>query len=389
MEKTERVSQTRLAELARFNEARGINPGEALDLALATTSQPIILFTSAENMPAAQTYQSVLGKGSSDFEIVPVESPIQAAINVKVPGVIPLVLHSATDPVLFQRMFADGPNLGQLLMGHIYTPTPDHESPSLYAVGVANQGLEIISGSVVQPDEKLVAQMASRRRKILGKILTSDDFRDILRSPSVNKIIAHALGPVGANISQAMKQYIETLGVEGKTDIIVHPSGVEPIAYAEQARREVQKGVVPIHMECAVYYEMGRMFDERKDEVVFADHHYMPLDAMQLASVKELEELAASGVMKIATHPSPRPLVDPWVKSGQAEWVKATSNSAAAQMVFAGEVDACITTGSGLKEAKGLVSRHVFGSPIMLFTIASPLKQRQLHQYLRVGSNKI
>jgi len=62
--------------------------------------------------------------------------------------------------------------------------------------------------------------------------------------------------------------------------------------------------------------------------------------------------------------------------------VKATSNSAAAQMVVTGEADACITTGSGLNETPSLVSRHVFGSPVWLFTIGTPLDQSQLQEYL-------
>lgn len=380
MSKAEHLNQSSLPELARFSETRGIEPGESFDAALATTDYPVVCFTSPDNMQVARTYGRVIGKGQTDFQVVAVENPIGETLKLKTPGVIPLVLHSATDPVLFQRMFADGPKLGQLLMGHLYIPTPGHESPSLYAVGIANQGLEIMSQSTVQPDELLTKQMTLRRREVLGDTLTNDGFRDILRSASVRKVIAHALGPAGTNISQAMKQYIEALGVEDKTNLVVH-SGVEPMAYAEMALGEVEPNVVPIHMECAVYYEMGKMFDERRGEVVFADHHYMPLDAMQLASIKEIEELAASGVMRIATHPSPKPLVAPWVNAGKAEWTKATSNSEAAQMVLRNEVDACVTTGSGLAQAKGLVSRHVFGSPIMLFTIATPLNQEQLKAY--------
>lgn len=394
MRSPEYINQTGLPELARFNEARGVIPGEALDLALAKTSHPIFLFTSPKDVLAAQAYQSVLRKGSSYLEIVSVESPIQAAMDMKVPGVIPLVLHSATDPVLNERMFTDGPNFGQLLMGHIYMPTPGHESPSLYTVGVANQGLEIISESGRQSDKTLsdkilMEEMKIKRDRIFGGTDHDGGFRFILRSSDVHKIIAHALGPAGTNIAQAMEQYIKRLGIEGKTDLIVHPKGIEPMAYAEMALKQVENGVVPIHMECAVYYDMANLFNQRTQEVVFADHHYMPLDEMQLASIKDLEELTASGVMRIATHPSPKPLVDPWVKPGRAKWLKATSNSEAAQMVIRGEADACVTTGSGLKEARGLVSRHVFGSPIMLFTIATPLDKKQLWRYYSARSNPV
>ncbi|HLD01706.1 MAG TPA: hypothetical protein VJC10_02410 [Patescibacteria group bacterium] len=381
MKNREHIHQSRLPELAMFNEAKGITSGESLDLALATTNHPIHLFTVSDNMQIADVFRAVIGKGQNDFAISSVDNPIQAASQIQDLDVIPLVIHSAADPVLFQRMFADGPNFGQLLMGHLYVPTANQESPSLFTIGVANPGLDTLSKSVVRPDKTLAELIAHRRREILGDVVSNDEFREILQSNSVRKIIAHALGPVGTNISQAMAQYINGIGVGGKTELIVHPAGIEPMQYAAMAVQQVKPGLIPIHMECAVYYQMADLFDQRSDEVVFADHHYMPLDVMQLASVKDVDELAANGVMRIATHPSPRPLVNPWIDSGRAEWLKATSNSAAAHMVLAGEADACVTTGSGLKQAQGLVSRHVFGSPIMLFTIATPLNQQQLQNY--------
>jgi len=63
-------------------------------------------------------------------------------------------------------------------------------------------------------------------------------------------------------------------------------------------------------MECAVYYAMAQLFNQRPDEVVFCRHHYMPLDAMQLASEKTIEELVTRGSMRITTHPSPKPLIE-------------------------------------------------------------------------------
>lgn len=381
MEK-EHLNRSRLPELARFNEPGGIKPGESLDLLLATTDIPICLFTSAENIEAALAFRAIIGKGARDFQIFPIHNPIQEGHLDEAPHVIPLVLHSATDPVLFQRMFADGPRFGQPLMGHVYTPRRDHESPSVYVVGVANQGLEIMSRLPTQFVESLVQKMALRRREILGNdIVSNDDFRGILQSPSVRKIVAHALGPAGTNISQAMRQYIESLGIEEKTDLWIHPAGIEPMAYAEEARQEVEEGVIPIHMECAVFYDMAKLFNRRRNEVVFADHHYMELDTMQLASIKDVEELAASRVVRIATHPSPRPLIKPWLGSHKAIWLKATSNATAAQMVVEGKADACITTAASLDEHQKLVSRHVFGSPIMFFNIATPLNQKQLRNY--------
>lgn len=375
-----------LPELALFNQAERIKPDESLDLLLAHASQPICLFTTDENRQAACDYRMIIGKDQNDFKISSADNPIQEALRLKDPGVIPLVIHSATDPVLFQRMFADGPQFGQLLMTQVYQPTPNHESPSLHVIGIANQGLDIISNSPSSLMQTVTEKMACQRRKILGKgILTNDYFRSILKSRSVDRIIAHALGPQGTNIAQAMEQYIKLLGVGEKTELIVHPKGIEPRSYAETAARQARDGIIPIHMECAVYYEMGKLFDERPNEVVFTDHHYMLLDAMQLASVRKLEELVAKGRMRIATHPTPRPIIYGWEKQGLAEWIKATSNSAAAEMVMAGEADACITTGSSFAGKEGLVSRHMIGSPWMIFTIGTPLSQRQLQEYQSIS----
>lgn len=379
----------RLPELARFSEA-GVKPGESLDLLLAQAKQPIVLFTSDKDRQAAHDYQAVLGKKPGQLDVVTVANPIQEASKLTASGVIPLVIHSATDPILFERMFADGPSLGQLLMGHVYRTEVDHQSPSVHVVGIANQGLKLISGLNIQSNGQVAEGMALRRREILGEgHISNGDFKRLLQSQRVRKIIAHALGPAGTNISQAMEQYIKVLGLEGKTQLIIHPQGVEPlgnetnpVGYVDLASQQIEEGVIPLHMECAVYYREEELFRTRPNEVILADHHYMPLDAMQLASADPIEALVNRGIMRITTHPSPRPLINPWVNSGMAEWLKATSNSAAAQMVLGGEADACITTASGLDKAPGLTSRHVFGRPWMFFTIATPLNQEQLKNYL-------
>lgn len=371
-----------LPELARFNEANGVQPGEALDLSLATTTHPISLFTSAENIQAAHDFRTVIGRKAGDFQILTVDDPMQEASRVDSPDVIPLVVHSAIDPDLLRKMFEDGPKFGQLLMDHLYRPEPNHQSPSVHIVGVTSQGLEILANSSIQVDQSRVEEMGRRRGEILGNgIISHGGFRNILRSPRVERIIAHALGPGGTNIAQAMEQYIQDLGVAKKTRLIIHQGGIEPLTYAELAAGEVEDGVIPIHMECAVYYDMATLFNQRRKEVVLADHHYMQLDTMQLASIIPIEELVARGVMRIATHPSPEPLIQPWIDARKARWIKATSNAAAAQMVLEGQADACVTTASGLDRAPGLISHHVFGEPWMFFNIATPLNQQQLKAY--------
>lgn len=378
-EHRERTSQGPLPELTSFKEP-AIEPGEALDLALATTTSPIRLFTTPEGLLAGDAYRAVIGKDNQDFALSLVENPMQEASQVENSEVVPLVMHSATDQDLNHKMYADGPVFGQFLMSHLYFPSPNHESPALHVVGISHQGLGLLGGSQAPTDKSLIQQLHERRQEILGETLSNEDFRQILQSDSVLKIIAHTLGPVGTNISQAMQEYLNTLGVRDKTDLVIHLAGIDPMMYAELAREEVSESVVPLHMEYAVYYEMAKLFNARRDEVVFADHHYMPLDAMQLASVQPIEELTQDRAIKIATHPSAQPLIMPWVKAKRAEWTKAASNPAAAQMVLNGEVDACVTTGSSLHDAPELAPRHIFGSPVMLFTIGTSLNQQQLQE---------
>lgn len=398
------MSIDKLPELARFSDTKGVTPGEPLDSLLAATKTPIVLFASPESVSTAHSYRGIIGKTDRkrpiDFVVSEVNHPIEAAIDLDQDDsdVIPLVMYSATNRILNERMFADGPRLGQLLMGHMYIqPNREHQSPNLHAIGVSNKGLRILSELTPQSNELLTQKMAAMRKNLLkGDIYLGSEpkipnsvFRDILRSNPVNKVIAHALGPEGTNIAQAMRQYVKTIGIEDKTEIIVHPGGVEPMpnerskGYTEMATEQIEQGVIPIHMECAVYYRMGDTLNTRPGEVVFADHHYMMLDEMQLASRLDLDQLGGLGrVIKVATHPSPKPLINPWVNAGRAEWIKATSNSEASQMVLREEVDACITTGSGLAEAEGLKSLFVNGSPWMLFTIGTPLSQAQLRSYL-------
>lgn len=385
----ELLLQNQLPELAQFVETK-IAAGEAMDIALATTPHRIHLLASAESAQAALAYRAVLGRDASTFRITVEDSPIHRAIYEKESDDIVLTMYSATNRELNVRMFGEGPVFGQLLMTHIYTPPQDHESPNLHCVGATTHALRQLEKGDPSHNEAQIQEMERRRREIMGDSLTNEDFRKVLRSRNVRKVIAHALGPEGTNIAQAMRQYVKSMEIEDKTDIIVHPKGIEPLAYAEIARSQIAEGVVPIHMECAVYYDEGTLFDSRRGEIVLADHHNMDLDAMQLASLKSIEELTSAGVINIATHPSPKPLIMPWVNSQKAEWVKATSNSAAAQMVLesAGSqdedrIDACVTTGSGLDNAPGLISRHVFGKPNMLFTIATPLSQRELRSYMK------
>ena len=135
-------------------------------------------------------------------------------------------------------------------------------------------------------------------------------------------------------------------------------------------------------MECAVYYNQWRLWQERgKNEIIFADHHYMPLDKMMVVGKKDLSYLLKKEKIIIATHPSPQSLVRKWLDLADVDWIKATSNSAAAEMVAEGKADLCITTSQGLaalqnkldelEDEDRLEEIHNCGSPMMVFTVAT------------------
>lgn len=245
-------------------------------------------------------------------------------------------------------------------------------------------------------DEALEQKRSKRIKEFLGDILTATDVRRILQSSLVENIVLHALGPRGTNISQAAALYISRLGISHKAQVRIHDAGITPMEYAQIAAEETQTllsngrlpGKLHLHMECAVYNDMGKLYDQRAREAVFIDEQDMDLDTMQLGAAVTIEELqgvvAAQGSIRIATHPSPRSLILPWLDRGVATWVQASSNSAAARMVTNGEADACVTTASAvsLLSARGIRTLHEFGSPNMIFTVASPLTHDQLRLYL-------
>jgi hypothetical protein len=203
----------------------------------------------------------------------------------------------------------------------------------------------------------------------------------VVRSPAVREVRLHALGPAGTNIAQACEHFIVREGIADKTTLIVHDRKIEPREYAAIARSEVRPGVLPLHVECAVYYGLRDLYDERPDEVIFASQLYMPLDTMQLAC-RDLRGLdARRGSLVIASHPSPLGLVKPLFAAGVVVHRHASSNADAAAMVRLGDADLCITTEAAGRR-HGLHTLHRFGSPTMLFTIAASVTDRVLRDYL-------
>lgn len=371
-------------QLGVFSEGKAPQ-SEVLGRILEETREEIICFTDSKNAAQADIYGHQIIKAKR-FRVEVVDKPVEVAqVDSKHLG---LIATSATDPTLKDLMFTNFDL--QLFADHNYTPKDGHCSPDLQCIGITNTGLRIVHQTLErwQPDQmeirKLENQRSERIKSVFGaNTLTYVDFRRALHSDRVSEVLIHALGPQGTNISQAAQLYVDQHDLNKKAKVTVHGRGVEPMEYAQIAADEVKEGVIPIHIECAVYYNMGRLFEQRPKEMVFADHHYMPLDTMQFASNIPVSSLQQMDEIRIATHPSPKPLIKPWEDLGWAKWVKASSNSEAAQMVLDGAAHACVTTEQSLRNFDWKPqSQHKFGCPMMIFTFATPLNPDQLRQYL-------
>ncbi|HBA45874.1 MAG: hypothetical protein UT98_C0003G0076 [Candidatus Nomurabacteria bacterium GW2011_GWF2_40_31] len=174
----------------------------------------------------------------------------------------------------------------------------------------------------------------------------------------VRRVVNFVLGPEGTNMQQACKAWIRWSGIVAKAEIMLCPTPEDSLA---QARLVTEKGVVPFFWTCAVYFRLNELFFGNPDVHPFLVSFNYELDKMQLCVKEELHRQEWNGGWRIASHPSPSPLVD-----GLGPVVKTTSNAQAALMCARGEVEACITTAQAAK-IHGLTMVHEFGSPIMVF----------------------
>lgn len=397
-----------LEDLRTFGKTQ-VPLGSKLGEQLEVTSAHVVCFVRKEQLNAAETYRQIIGRTPNNFTIIESAELIVAAAAITTQQVAPIVITSAIDPQEKDIMFLN-PSFGEILADRFPLPNPQNSSLStiLQCVGITQHGIEVLTQendtkAQVVKGQNLEQKRSDRIKRVLGDIITPVDFRNILRSKQVKKINIHVLGPAGTNISQAAQLYAERQGISDKTNIIVYGSGIVPLVYAQIAAEETQEsfatGSLPetlhLHVECAVYDSMWKLYQGRMEESVFIDEQDMALDSMQLAAQLSIDELRSivqkEGKIRLATHPSPQPLVLPWITKGIAQWTEASSNSAAALMVTRGEADACITTAStiALLADKKIQTLHEFGSPNMIFTIASPLNQRLLRRYLDEGVGNI
>lgn len=197
---------------------------------------------------------------------------------------------------------------------------------------------------------------------VTGLPESDEAMRTTMQSPGIRRICCYALGPEGTNISQAAAQWAERMGVLDKTEIILCET---PEASLEQAQAVDEPGVVGLFGTCAVYFALNKLFFENPSTLPFFAEEIMFLDEMQLAAKPERAAAvngAVPGSWRVASHPSPAPLV----RNLGCEVVLVNSNAQAADECVRGRVELCITTESA-RQSRGLVKLHSFGSPPMVF----------------------
>jgi len=119
---------------------------------------------------------------------------------------------------------------------------------------------------------------------------------------------------------------------------------------------------------CAVFYALNQLFFRNPDTYPFTFTFNYPLDNMQLCCRPEVREQFHTSKLfdwRVASHPSPEPLIDNALR-GVVAVTKAYSNADAAKRCTDGEVEACITTAQAAT-IHGLTMIHEFGSPVMVF----------------------
>lgn len=301
------------------------------------------------------------------IDTVTCENADEALAEAKISRIpLPLFITSATDPTLAERFFKN-PDV-QGFFGEHWTPTEikGHRNQLLHLSGTTQNGLN----RLMQHTNSKVWKTLDHQNN-LQRI-----FRQAMRSKKCRKIIMHALWPEGTNIAQVARQYIEKHELDGKTELIIHPSGIEPQTYSEIAAEQKQEWIIPVHIECAVFYGMNDLFLNRSEkwEVAIADTHHMLLDNMQL--VKRVGEEFPE-TPKILSHPSPRFLTD-WMSH---VWERAPSNSSALENLLGGAGHGAITTASAQRKLWWEVAFE-FWSPNMVFTFGTPLSAEELKSYL-------
>ena len=160
------------------------------------------------------------------------------------------------------------------------------------------------------------------------------------------------LGPTGTNCEAAARHYAESNGLDA--EIVLHATLEEAIELVIHEPHSALLG-------CVVYPDLHQLVFPYLGRMTLADLFLFDTFNMVLAAHN-----ADAPLNRVASHPAPRALVPP---ASQIRLVN--SNSEAARLCRAGEVDACITTlAAARQEGLEVLSDH--GPVPMGFTIHVP-----------------
>lgn len=202
------------------------------------------------------------------------------------------------------------------------------------------------------------------------------EWRKCLASPLLRRIHCFALGPAGTNIERASKEWLKRVGVDHKTSLILCETPEQSLQRCRA--HDNDESAVSLFWTCAVFFDEYKMFFQNADAALFASSITLPLDNMMLCH-REGDSPARWEKSRIASHPSPRPLLQS-IES-VCTVVPATSNAAAAKMCRDGAAEMCVTTEAGAR-FNGLVAVHEFGSPDMVFFMG--MRNRDLEKLSRL-----
>lgn len=367
-----------LPSLQSFSDTEQPEP-EAFGAALTDESiNEVRCYCTPELQESAELYARINGLTGKMRTLIVDQMPHEEMADMDREGTVPIFLSDATDSDLRHRFFSN-PGVIHFADHNLVRDGERDSSLKLTTVGTTPHGINQLPRNIGDIDV-LRKNRSDAMKRILGSdVFTYVELRELLRSGKGGFARLHALGPNGTNIAQASRMYLDQNDIRNGAEVHVHGNKIEPMRYADIAAQEADGRNMPLHMECAVYYQMGDLYRTRMAENVFADQQYMKLDEMQLATMPDRTLERGNGAIKIASHPSPQALVRQWLDTGDAEYIKASSNSDAADMVVKGEVDACITTESG-RATRELDKVHSFGSPTMMFTVGTPYSMQQLHK---------
>ena len=145
---------------------------------------------------------------------------------------------------------------------------------------------------------------------------------------TLKKIVISTLGPAGTCSEYASQYYIDKNNYDGRIEL--YPTFEESVAALKYGKSDCV--IIP-----SAYAKLAEIIFQELIFIEIADVFKLATPNLVIANKGDVKE-----IKKVATHSSPSSLAKNYFPNAQL--VLAKSNSEAAKMLLASEVDACITT---------------------------------------------